>query len=76
MWIRSQDRRMLIKVNFAYVPSYEAYYEACGKRRSIWVHTENDSFSVGTYATQERALEVLDEIQHTICHHVYQMPEK
>ena len=88
MWIRSQDRRVLIKVNFAYVPSYE---------KSVWVPTENDSFSIGTYASQERALEVLDEIQHAICYHkateimglkmdglsegiingfVYQMPEK
>ena len=66
LWIRSQDRTFLRKVNTP--ESYEnsgAYYEL-----------------LGTYKTKERAIEVLDEIQNYILlpntdnsAYVYNMPE-
>ena len=55
LWIRSQDKRTLLKVN---------RIDVDGKKIIVW---DNDYYCsetyMGTYATEERALEVLDEIQ-------------
>lgn len=58
LWIRSQDRTKLIKVdNISYMDMSENYKEEV---HSLW----NDSKGIlGTYKTKERALEVLNEIQ-------------
>ena len=55
LWIRSQDKRILQKVNNIYL---DANYE--DKRISTY---DGDNVELGTYKTKERALEVLDEIQ-------------
>ena len=58
LWIRSQDKTKLVKVdNIVYMYSSEDYEKEV---HSLW----NDCKGIlGTYETKERALEVLDEIQ-------------
>ena len=75
LWIRSQDRESLIKVdNIRIKHEYEqkkveynsgkttAYIN--GEYRKSYIYT--DSEWLGEYKTKERALEVLDEIQDLI----------
>lgn len=79
LWIRSQDKRILQKVDNIFL---DANYE--NKRISTY---DGDNVELGTYKTKERALEVLDEIQHKInaianmtdenfINVVYQMPKE
>ncbi|KJS85016.1 MAG: hypothetical protein JM58_09635 [Peptococcaceae bacterium BICA1-8] len=56
MWIRSQDKKNLIKAEDIYT-CQESVYIAKGKA---------DEVKIGTYLTEERALEALDEIQKTL----------
>ena len=51
LWIRSQDRDNLIKVDNIYITTYN----------EGWAIKSGDT--LGKYRTQKRALEVLDEIQ-------------
>lgn len=53
LWIRSQDRTFLRKVNTIGIV----------EGRDFWSIDENLTVSFGQYKTKERALEVLDEIQ-------------
>lgn len=53
LWIRSQDRTFLRKVNTIGIV----------EGRDFWSIDENLTVSFGKYKTKERALEVLDEIQ-------------
>ena len=53
MWIRSQDKTMLVEVR--------EIAKAWGSEIKV-----ND-YPVGLYETNKRALEVLDEIQNVIC---------
>ena len=60
LWIRSQDRRILQKVD-------NVYLNANYKNRRICTNDSRDYESdLGTYATKKRALEVLDEIQNIL----------
>lgn len=61
LWIRSQDKEKLCEIKYIrYMNMSENYEEDI---HSLW----NDSLGIlGTYATKERALEVLDEIQRLI----------
>ena len=78
LWIRSQDKTKLVKVdNIAYMDSSEDYEKEV---HSLW----NDCKGIlGTYKSKERALEILDEIQKIFYNKqkyinnvvVYQMPE-
>lgn len=71
MWVRSQNREVLINVNNLYINQK-------GNEYSIIVDYCNDNwFALGTYKSKERAIEVLDEIQSCINNvNVYQMPEE
>lgn len=53
LWVRSQDRSILKKVNTIGIV----------EGRDFWSIDENLIVSFGKYKTKERALEVLDEIQ-------------
>lgn len=55
LWVRSQDKRILQKVDNIFL---DANYE--NKRISTY---DGDNTELGTYKTKERAIEVLDEIQ-------------
>lgn len=79
MWVRSQDKKTLVKVDKLIIAydTDEKIYE---------IHNVYDS--LGTYNTKERAIEVLDEIQTWIeiyeanknnlfsGHFVYKMPKE
>lgn len=74
LWVRSQDKRILQKVDNIFL---DANYE--NKRISTY---DGESIELGTYETEERALQVLDEIQNYILlpnidnsAYVYKMPE-
>ena len=56
LWIRTQDKKDLIKVDYI---SYEIAIE---DKHILWYK----SIDLGTYKTEERALEVLDEIQELL----------
>lgn len=63
LWIRSQDRESLTKVsNVQYTyQKGDLYTDVRGKHH---IGTYYDNLKIlGTYATKERALEVLDEIE-------------
>lgn len=55
LWVRSQDKRILIKVDNIFL---DANYG--NKRISTY---DGDNTELGTYKTKERAIEILDEIQ-------------
>ena len=57
LWIRSQDKMKLVKVNYCYIMDRQDHFTIIGE-------TIDSGPIVGTYATKERALEVLDEIQN------------
>lgn len=54
LWIRSQSKISLVKVNDLSIER---------KQDNVWFITCNDKYRLGTYRNKERALEVLDEIQ-------------
>lgn len=56
LWIRSQDRTFLRKVNTIGIV----------EGRDFWSIDENLTVSFGKYKTRERALEVLDEIENIL----------
>ena len=75
LWIRSQDKRHLIKAD----------YVSIMENNIINVASSGWDYDVAKYKSEERALEVLDEIQHkliTLCDsmnrhlYVYEMPKE
>ena len=88
MWIRSQDREFLMKVDNINLGIDVDNNEP--SRLFIFVGGVTTSFTLGTYKSKERALEVLDEIEEYINIYefkksrktltyddvVYQMPEE
>ena len=54
LWIRSQDKRILKKIEYLEVDEFDG------------IITDDECNHLGTYKNQERALEVLDEIQNCI----------
>ena len=75
LWVRSQDKRILQKVDNIFL---DANYE--NKRISTY---DGDNVELGTYKTKERAIEILDEIQNYILlpntdnsAYIYEMPKE
>ena len=66
LWIRSQDKSSIVKVDNLYVSvgNYICYYVEKGKEVSGTYY--RPSGELGRYETKERALEVLDEIQNIL----------
>lgn len=62
LWIRSQDKEGLIKVNMGIM-----YWKDTDNRNCV-VNKDNATgiSKLGTYKTKERALEVLDDIQNML----------
>lgn len=58
LWIRSQDKRILQKVDNIFL---DANYG--NKRISTY---DGNNTELGTYKTKERAIEILDEIQNIL----------
>ena len=63
LWIRSQDKRVLQKVDNVYL---NANYD---NRRICTIDSRDYESDLGEYKTKERALEVLDEIQNLLNPH-------
>ena len=85
LWIRSQDKESLVKVDNLYISvgNYICYYVEKGKEVPNTYY--RPSGELGRYETKERALEVLDEIQEYIQHDcidrdfvatIYEMPKE
>ena len=66
LWIRSQDKSSIVKVDNLYVSvgNYICYYVEKGKEVPGTYY--RPSGELGRYETKERALEVLDEIQNIL----------
>ena len=58
LWIRSQDKTRLIKINSLKYIEYKGVHSING-----YYTNEVDNYDLGVYSTKETALEVLDEIQ-------------
>lgn len=58
LWIRSQDKETLLKVNNIFIDNE---YQPNGLYRIL-----DNGLELGRYETKERALEVLDEIQNIL----------
>jgi hypothetical protein len=74
MWIRSQDKETLLKVDKVSI-EYESYIS--GNYEIIYKIKSNDDI-LGKYKTKEVALNILDNIQNGLCYDyaiVYNMPE-
>ena len=54
LWIRSQDKTKLVKVNYCYIMDQQDHFTIIGE-------TIDSGPIIGIYKTKERALEVLDE---------------
>jgi len=70
VWIRSQDKKFLGEYKFIFVQGSEIHAECT-----------LDVDTLGKYATEDRALQVLDDIASEInCydkdHNIYKMPQK
>ena len=61
LWIRSQDKEKLVKINSLQYGEYQGTHYING-----YCINEVDNIDLGIYATKERALEVLDEMQEFI----------
>lgn len=58
LWIRSQDKDILVKVDSLLIDdNNNDIYTQC------WVGVNLETYTLGKYKSKERALEVLDEIQ-------------
>lgn len=71
MWIRSQDKRLLINVSNVYVGGMEDNVE-------IYQIGEQFNYQLGRYSSLEKALKVLDDIQEfNECTYseMFQMPQ-
>ncbi|MBR0471722.1 MAG: hypothetical protein IJI98_03370 [Methanosphaera sp.] len=65
LWIKSQDREMLTKIDYVYLENSNGREILGGNHYMV------NKF-LGLYPTRERALEVLDEIQTKIATYDYQ----
>lgn len=66
LWIRSQDKLKLVKVNYVYAIENKI------NSFSIYGETIDSAPIIGRYETKERTLEVLDEIQNFICIEIHE----
>lgn len=66
LWIRSQDKMNLVKINQICV-SYQNNNQIIANYVPDFIGTQGEYYeNLGIYKTKERALEVLDEIQNFI----------
>ena len=81
LWIRSQDKDILVKVDSLLIDdNNNDIYTQC------WVGVNLETYTLGKYKTKERALEILDEIQQLIVEYyqsldykivpIYEMPKE
>lgn len=67
LWVRSQDKNNLKKVNNIYVEHITKDYDSwVGNIHCQPYVITSDNGNLGFYGTKERALEILDEIQNIL----------
>ena len=67
MWIRSQDKKRLAKVTSVHIyEELDGMFMLKGLNECCVGYQDDDYFNLGEYETEERALEVLNEIQNEI----------
>ena len=85
LWIRSQDKEDLIKINSLWIMGNQLWMEVpfYEFHRKLGLTISGHNHKLAEYSTKERALEVLDEIQTLLKTAesnddviVYEMPEK
>ena len=60
MWVRSQDKRKLCKVNCCAITQFS------NGSLDIWTTKDNQYIRLGQYSTEEKALKVLDQLQQKV----------
>ena len=65
LWIRSQDREDLVKVNALWIMDNQIWMEVpfYENHKKVGLSITGHNHKLAEYSTYERALEVLDEIQ-------------
>lgn len=93
LWIRSQDKKDLVKVNSLWIMDNQIWMEVpfYENHKKLGLTISGHNHKLAEYETEERALEVLTEIQNMLYARlkatnnnqlagtttiVYQMPEK
>jgi hypothetical protein len=68
LWIRSQDKTDLVKVNALWIMDNQIWMEVpfYENHKKLGLTITGHNHKLAEYATKERALEVLDEIQSKI----------
>ena len=68
LWIRSQDRKDLVKVNALWIMDNQIWMEVpfYDNHKKLGLTVTNNNHRLAVYKTQQRALEVLDEIQYLL----------
>lgn len=68
LWIRSQDREDLVKVNALWIMDNQIWMEVpfYENHKKVGLSITGHNHKLAEYSTKERALEVLDEIQKLI----------
>lgn len=66
LWIRTQNKELLFKVD---------YIDAQIENGYLYTHTKDGYKCLGEYATKERALEILDEIQNLLTPQIFALIE-
>lgn len=65
MWIRSQDKEILINIKRLFVN------EIVENKKIVGYSIDSGGIELGRYSTKEKALKVLDKIQETINESIY-----
>lgn len=68
LWIRSQDKNILTKVNSLWINDNQIWMEVpfYENHKKIGLSITGHNHRLGEYKSKERALEVLDEIQNIL----------
>lgn len=68
LWIRSQDKKNLVKVNSLWIMDNQIWMEVpfYENHKKLGLTISGHNHKLAEYKTKERALEVLDEIQNKI----------
>lgn len=68
LWIRSQDKKDLVKVNSLWIMDNQIWMEVpfYENHKKLGLTLSGHNHKLAEYETEERALEVLDEIQNIL----------
>lgn len=82
LWIRTQNKEGLFKINSGLVIEHGLYMQELGYKIKMYNKESSHVVVLGLYKTEERANEILNEIQSILIDYkrmsrvVYEMPDK